>query len=436
MRGPEIKPSTSPFVLFTGIELGLLVGFATSAAHASSNRGKCLNKLRQLALAIQNHQDDLGILPTDICAPDGTPLLSWRVRLLPYLECDYLYKKFHLDEPWDSPVNRRLLEQIPSVYRCPSAALDGPLTCYVIPGVHAIRAAPAIGVVEVDEAHAVIWTKPEDLKYDPETPHRGLCTRHSGNFACERGGFAALADGRVRFIPATLDPDWLRSLFAGKEEGRGTGGLPWDEALTRWCPGYIMVPSLAISLCGIAGLVWVVPRLIRRKPTSPGEMLWLITCAGQLAHVVAVLMWYRYRPVLTLPNERHAHQEFWLLPSCMAMLASIIAVIRYRSVPVWRTAFVAAFVLFAFVALDDMNSHSNRATEESFLTAASPVTLGLIGGAMACLTLAGINPVAWSDRRFAHWLGISISLLPFIWFAFGVVNGWVVPRELFMRVRE
>jgi hypothetical protein len=30
---------------------------------------------------------------------DGKPLLSWRVALLPYLDQQALYEKFHLDEP-------------------------------------------------------------------------------------------------------------------------------------------------------------------------------------------------------------------------------------------------------------------------------------------------------------------------------------------------
>ena len=50
---------------------------------------------------------------------DGKPLLSWRVALLPYLEQKALYDRFHHDEPWDSPHNITLLEQMPQVYRVP-----------------------------------------------------------------------------------------------------------------------------------------------------------------------------------------------------------------------------------------------------------------------------------------------------------------------------
>jgi hypothetical protein len=46
-------------------------------------------------------------------------LYSWRVLLLPYIEEEPLYKEFHLDEPWDSAHNIRLLERIPAVYAPP-----------------------------------------------------------------------------------------------------------------------------------------------------------------------------------------------------------------------------------------------------------------------------------------------------------------------------
>ena len=47
----------------------------------------------------------------------GKPGLSWRVAILPYLEQDTLYKQFKLDEPWDSPHNKKLIRQMPGRQR-------------------------------------------------------------------------------------------------------------------------------------------------------------------------------------------------------------------------------------------------------------------------------------------------------------------------------
>jgi Protein of unknown function (DUF1559) len=75
------------------------------------------NSLRQIAIATENYHDTFDHLPADIMSAEGTPLLSWRVALLPFLEQANLYEEFRLDEPWDSEHNKKLLEKMPRVYR-------------------------------------------------------------------------------------------------------------------------------------------------------------------------------------------------------------------------------------------------------------------------------------------------------------------------------
>ena len=50
---------------------------------------------------------------------NGTPLHSWRVLLLPFLDQNELYKSICLDEPWDSEHNMQFHSQMPRVYECP-----------------------------------------------------------------------------------------------------------------------------------------------------------------------------------------------------------------------------------------------------------------------------------------------------------------------------
>ena len=108
-------------------------------------------------------------------------LLSWRVRILPYLGHEELYKEFRLDEPWDSPHNKKLIPKMPSIYRRsfsklakddyrthylalrgPEMALrpDGKIIC---PGAIRDGASRTIMLAEVDDQWAIPWTKPEDL---------------------------------------------------------------------------------------------------------------------------------------------------------------------------------------------------------------------------------------------------------------------------------
>ncbi len=178
------------------------------------------NNLKVIGLAMHNYLDVHGRFPAPaIQGPDGKPLLSWRVAILPYLAEDELYRSFKLDEPWDSPHNKALLRRMPRVFappRPPGQAQEGLTHVRVFVG----KGTPFEGgrgprredfndgpdrtmmAVEADEA--VPWTKPDELPYAPDKP---LPTLGGG----PRGSFAALmADGGVRFIPAKLDEALLR----------------------------------------------------------------------------------------------------------------------------------------------------------------------------------------------------------------------------------
>jgi hypothetical protein len=63
-------------------------------------------------------------------------------------------------------------------------------------------------VLEVDDEHAVIWTKPDDLLYNPKDPSKGL----GGVF---KDVFLALfCDGSVRIIHLPCPDEKLRAAFS------------------------------------------------------------------------------------------------------------------------------------------------------------------------------------------------------------------------------
>src|SRR5205823_5177427 len=90
---------------------------------------------QQILIAFHNYNDATGALPAHaLYSKDGKPLLSWRVALLPYVGEEALYKQFKLDEAWDSPHNKRLIDRIPKVYRSPKIKDPRPgLTTYLAP---------------------------------------------------------------------------------------------------------------------------------------------------------------------------------------------------------------------------------------------------------------------------------------------------------------
>jgi hypothetical protein len=75
-----------------------------------------LSQLSNIGLACHMHYDFVGSLPEHAIYHGGKPVLSWRVAILPELGYEALYRKFRLDEPWDSPHNKKLLPRMPIEY--------------------------------------------------------------------------------------------------------------------------------------------------------------------------------------------------------------------------------------------------------------------------------------------------------------------------------
>ena len=80
--------------------------------------------LRELDLALRVYADREGVLPFNryMGKDDKGNVrgLSWRVEILnQYDDYGALYKKFRLDESWDSPHNKALIEEMPCFYGIP-----------------------------------------------------------------------------------------------------------------------------------------------------------------------------------------------------------------------------------------------------------------------------------------------------------------------------
>src|SRR5690606_13567468 len=101
--------------------------------------------LKQQGIGLHNFHDTFGQLPAAYNTDkDGKPLLSWRVGLLPFLEEGALYNEFHLDEPWDSDHNKKLIARMPAVYRSPNSKAPAGKTIYLgVGGKHGLLGAPA-----------------------------------------------------------------------------------------------------------------------------------------------------------------------------------------------------------------------------------------------------------------------------------------------------
>ncbi len=205
------------YVALSAVSAGLLLPAVQKVREAAA-RAQSQNNMKQIGLAMHNYHDVNGRLPAAaIVDKKGKKLLSWRVTILPYIEQDNLYKQFHLDEPWDSEHNKKLIPMMPKTYADPRQ-LAGPGETYykVFVGKDAGfdwvqgRRLPADfpdgtsnTIMTVAAGDPVIWTKPEDIEFDSEKDPPDL-TKPFGTI------LVGLFDGSVRTLNPKISKETLK----------------------------------------------------------------------------------------------------------------------------------------------------------------------------------------------------------------------------------
>lgn len=184
------------------------------------------NNLRQIGLAMHSYHDVNSHFPANVYDKDGTPLLSWRVLLLPYLEQEALFQRFKRDEAWDSPANKALSQTVVRTFQVPGRPTNQPWETYFRtftspkdagehrawlvegspkgPTFANITDGTSNTFMVVEAAEAVPWAKPDDLPYDGRLPIPRL-GGPAGTFA------VVLGDGSCRtFRRSAIDDANLR----------------------------------------------------------------------------------------------------------------------------------------------------------------------------------------------------------------------------------
>ncbi len=230
-RRVDISLESEAGIATTGVLVGLLLP-AIQASREAARRMNASNNIKQIMLAMHNYHSAYNHLPpAAITDADGKPLLSWRVAILPFIEQQALYQQFHLDEPWDSPHNLPLSKILPSVYVDPSAPLQPGFTILhaVVGDDTGLKTSAKIRfrdftdglsnsllIVEARRDAAVPWSKPEDVSIDLNNPLANMGNTHPGGF------HVGMADGSVRFIASSIDPQVFRAMLT-RANGEAVG---------------------------------------------------------------------------------------------------------------------------------------------------------------------------------------------------------------------
>jgi hypothetical protein len=210
---------------------------ARTLLHAARVK-RCRNHLLQLALAMHSlaSSDDHSRMPAAaITDKAGKPLLSWRVAILPYIDENDLYNQFKLDEPWDSPHNKKLLAKMPKLFAPLGIKTKEPYSTFFqvctgpntpwptlathprLPASFPDGSSNTLLIVEASEA--VPWTKPADLVIDPKKPLPKFGAHLDGVF------MAVFVDGHFGSLRRNLAAKTLR-LLIDPADGQI---IPWDE---------------------------------------------------------------------------------------------------------------------------------------------------------------------------------------------------------------
>jgi hypothetical protein len=150
------------------------------------------NNLKQIALALHNFNDINGNFPGNVYDNDGTALLSWLVRTLPYLEQEAPFQRFKLDEAWDSQANKAGSQTVIRTFQVPGRPTNQPWETHFRtftspmdagsrrawlvdgnpkgPGINSITDGFSNTFLVVEAVEAVPWAKPDDLPYDGRLP--------------------------------------------------------------------------------------------------------------------------------------------------------------------------------------------------------------------------------------------------------------------------
>src|SRR5215213_10324426 len=112
-------------IAIIAILIGLLLPAVQKVREAAA-RAACSNNLKQIGLALHNHQDARGSLPfgnvvrPPYSAVEDTNGTSWAIEILPYIEQDALFRRYDPAVGTEHVNNQGFRETFVKSYSCPS----------------------------------------------------------------------------------------------------------------------------------------------------------------------------------------------------------------------------------------------------------------------------------------------------------------------------
>ncbi|HEV3415247.1 MAG TPA: DUF1559 domain-containing protein [Pirellulales bacterium] len=176
---------------FTLVELLVVIGIlialllpAIQAARESARRMQCSNNLKQIGLALHNHEAALRVFPSAYqtipggamempdANGDAGPGWTGLFQLLPYIEEASTEKQFNRNLPcWDAS-NAAAAKTVIPAYRCPS--VGDPSLTYIVKDATGNPLKPGGSQLEFSRSHYVLCAGRHDIWTDPRPDLSGI----------------------------------------------------------------------------------------------------------------------------------------------------------------------------------------------------------------------------------------------------------------------
>ena len=166
-------------IAIIAVLIGLLLP-AVQKVREAAVRMSCTNNLKQVGLALHNHESSTGTFPSSIrpAGPTTRPRVSWSIAALPYIEQDNLRKNYDVNQTWGGDTNLLITSQRIKILECPSTAnsdrRDGD---------------PQTGtwnIVAITDYAAVTGVAPYANRPRGVAGHHGERRRHESHRGCQR----------------------------------------------------------------------------------------------------------------------------------------------------------------------------------------------------------------------------------------------------------
>ena len=277
------KPPTRVEVIVIIIIATVLVALLYPATFPAMEMGRtsacrvgCTHKLMHIAKALLRYKEQKGSLPpAAVLDPQGKPMHSWRVSILPSIDEQYLCDNYDFTKPWNGGKNRTLSNIAPGLYRCPSFADDtqakknetqyfavvGPQTVWASKESRSAdfqneNASKTIMLIE-SHTQGIHWLEPRDLSFEKAV---ALLTSNSEDgmhyskkrffYHTLKGRHVVMADGSAYLLKTDLSREVAVALLSLNSDKKviGTVLQSYSNPQLNWSRIYSLTVFILLAL--------------------------------------------------------------------------------------------------------------------------------------------------------------------------------------------